>query len=127
MKEMLKNTRIRVAMLLFAGISVLALWSAMTVRQCCNRLLTGTNAVIAAIRAEDNAQTADKIDALIQLWKSDSAAMHLFVPYQPLTDLNETILRLPALNDVQSDELEAELYAVRADLLWIREHELTLF
>ena len=42
------------------------------------------------------------------------------LPAQPMTELNEAILRLDALDAVQSDELLAELHAVRADLLWIR-------
>ena len=60
-------------------------------------------------------------------WRRYSIPLHLFVPNQPLTDLNETVFGLRAMYTDRCDELRAELAAVRADLEWIRGQELSLF
>ena len=119
MNGLFKSTRVFIAEMLLAGITLLSVWSAFAVRRSCDRLLACTDAALAS--------PAEQLCALRECWRAESRLLHYFVPNQPLTDLNKAILRLDALSQSQSDELHAELYAVRADLLWIREHEMTVF
>ena len=127
MKEMLRNTRVRIALCLLSAIVLMCIWSAVQVRRSCDRLLKCTDAAIYAADTMHKENLAGELGAIVRRWKKDSPLLHWFVPAQPLTDLNEAILRLEALHTAKSDELSAELCAVRADLLWIRGHELTVF
>ncbi|MBQ8923002.1 MAG: DUF4363 family protein [Oscillospiraceae bacterium] len=127
MRDMLRNTRMRIAICLLTAIILMCFWSAIQVRKSCDRLLKCTDAAIYAADTLHKENLAGELGAIVRRWKKDSPLLHLFVPAQPLTDLNEAILRLEALDAADSDELTAELCAVRADLLWIRGHELTVF
>lgn len=122
MNGIFKSTRTGIAAVLLAGITLLSFRSASAVRKSCGRLLACTEAVQAA-----QGDASAEIGALEACWRKESRLLHFFVPNQPLTDLNEAILRLDALNRSQSDELTAELDAVRADLLWISGHEASVF
>lgn len=120
----MRNTRIRTAAAVFGGIILLMTGSVITVRHCCGRLLRQTEKIFDVLGTE---QAAQEIGALEAEWKRYSIPLHLFVPNQPLTDLNKTVFRLQAMNADGCDELRAELCAVRADLEWIRGQELSLF
>lgn len=120
----MKNKRIRTALAVLCIIMLLMLGSVVTVRHCCGRLLRQTDRITASL---GTAQTAAEIEALESDWRRYSIPLHLFVPNQPLTDLNQTIFRLQALQSEACDELRAELCAVKADLEWIRGQELSLF
>ena len=120
----MKNKRIRTALAALCIIMLLMLGSVVTVRHCCGRLLGQTDRVIAAIGSE---QTAAEIEALEAEWRRYSIPLHMFVPNQPLTDLNKSVFRLQAMHRASCDELRAELCAVKADLEWIRGQELSLF
>ncbi len=118
------NRRICTALAVLSMVILLMTGSVLTVQHCCGRLLRQTERVAASLGTE---QTAAEIKALEAQWRRYSIPLHLFVPNQPLTDLNETVFRLEALNTDRCDELRAELAAVRADLEWIRGQELSLF
>ena len=120
----MKNKRIRTAIAVLCGIILLMTGSVITVRHCCGRLLLQTGRILDAIGTE---QAAAEIEALEADWRRYSIPLHLFVPNQPLTDLNKTVFRLQAMNADGCDDLRAELCAVRADLEWIRGQELSLF
>ena len=120
----MKNKRIRTALAVLGIIFLLMLGTVLTVRHCCGRLLRQTDRILAALGTE---QTAAEIEMLEAEWRRYSIPLHLFVPNQPLSDLNETIFRLNALYTGRCDELRAELCAVKADLQWIRGQELSLF
>ena len=120
----MKNKRIRTAAAVLGVILLLMLGSVLTVRHCCGRLLRQTGRVLESLGTES---TAAEIQTLEADWRRYSIPLHLFVPNQPLTDLNETIFRLEALYADRCEELRAELCAVKADLEWIRGQELSLF
>ena len=120
----MKNRRICTAIAVLSAVILLMAGSVLTVQHCCGRLLGQTGRVEASLGTE---QAAAEIEALEAQWRRYSIPLHLFVPNQPLTDLNETIFRLNALYTERCDELRAELSAVRADLEWIRGQELSLF
>ncbi len=120
MNSLLRNTRTLTAILLLTGIFLLSICSAALVRRSCDRLLKCTDAAIYVLDTMDKDHAAGEIGALTRCWEQNRGLLRLMLPAQPMTELNEAILRLDALDAVQSDELLAELHAVRADLLWIR-------
>lgn len=117
----MKNLRVRIAAGMLCVIVLLSGISAAAVRKSCSMLITQTDAVLTA----DDPAAA--IEALTDEWRRQSVLLHLFVPNQPLTELNTAILRLDALYAVQSDELPAELHGITAELKWIHGRELTAF
>lgn len=120
----MKNARICTALAVLSMIILLMVGSVLTVQHCCGRLLLQAERIEASLGTE---QAAEEIEALEASWRRYSIPLHLFVPNQPLTDLNETVFRLRAMHTDGCDELRAELAAVRADLEWIRGQELSLF
>ncbi|MBR5363874.1 MAG: hypothetical protein IK134_11200 [Oscillospiraceae bacterium] len=117
----MKNLRVWIAAGLLCAIVLLSCFSAAAVRKSCTLLIAQTEAVLTA----DDPAAA--IEALTEEWHRQSVLLHLFVPNQPLTELNTAILRLDALYAVQSDALPAELHGIAAALKWIRGRELTAF
>lgn len=122
----MKNTRTFIALLLLCGLLLVTAVSGVTVHRVCGRLLDAAEQVADVLREHpDDAPAA--IEALERQWQRDSAKLRLFVPNETLVDLNETVARLDAMREAECDELTAELTAIRADLLWIRAREHTVF
>ena len=117
----MKHLRVRIAAALLCIILLLSGISATAVRKSCAVLIRRTEAVL------DTEHPGTEIEALTGEWRRQSILLHLFVPNQPLTDLNTAVLRLDALCSVGSDALTAELNGIAAELKWIRGRELTAF
>ncbi|MBR6717518.1 MAG: DUF4363 family protein [Oscillospiraceae bacterium] len=123
----MSNKRIRTALAVLLMLVLLMICSVVTVRHCCGRLLRGTDLVLESLDSQQENAVSDAIEALEANWRRYSIPLHLFVPNQPLTDLNKSVFRLGAMQKDGCDELRAELCAVKADLEWIRGQEMTLF
>lgn len=123
----MSNKRIRTALAVLLMLVLLMTGSVVTVRYCCGRLLRGTDLVLESLDVQQADAVSDAIAELEANWRRYSIPLHLFVPNQPLTDLNKSVFRLGAMQQDGCDELRAELCAVKADLEWIRGQEMTLF
>ena len=123
----MSNKRIRTALAVLLMLVLLMTGSVVTVRYCCSRLLRGTDQVLESLDVQQADAVSDAIAELEANWRRYSIPLHLFVPNQPLTDLNKSVFRLGAMQQDGCDELRAELCAVKADLEWIRGQEMTLF
>lgn len=122
----MSNKRIRIAFFVLCGILALTVWAFASVQRQCGALIRHTENILQILKSE-NGNPEDAIALLADTWQSDSFWLHLFVPDQPLNDLNRAIARLPALYDADCDELTSELCAIRADLQWICQQDMTVF
>lgn len=113
----MKNLRVWIAAAILCGMILLTVYSLFAVRHSCAELTAQTARISQAVA--QHAAPEQEIAALEQLWRKNSRVLHLFLPNAPLMELNETILRLHALCESDSDELTAELSAVTADLQWL--------
>ena len=84
----MKHLRVRIAAALLCIILLLSGISATAVRKSCAVLIRRTEAVL------DTEHPGTEIEALTGEWRRQSILLHLFVPNQPLTDLNTAVLRL---------------------------------
>ncbi len=119
----MKNVRIQIACGVLCGILLLTGWSVAAVRRCCSDLMRHADAVLAA---PDDA-VLQQLSALEKDWEKNRLLLRFFIPNQQLIEINAEIRQLRAHYTEQSDEMQAGLYAVRADLEWLRRQELTIF
>lgn len=123
----MKNSRVKIAFAVLCGLFLLTVFSVITVRRSCTRLIQDTAVIMNAAEQENDPATRAAIDSLQQDWKHESNILRFFVPCQTLSSLNQSVFRLDPLYDADCDELKAELHSVKAALQWIHGMELTVF
>lgn len=121
----MRNIRTRIAAGVLCALLVMIMVSFVTVQRVCSRLLAKTDAVCAAVDSGND--PTDAISALEDAWAADRYRLHLFVQSEPLTDLNDAVNRLRPMYASDCDELTAELSAIRAELIWLRKQERSVF
>ncbi len=122
----MKNLRVRIASAVLTLMLLLTVTGVVSVRRSCAHLIAQTEAVMQAVEAGGKDAAAEPIEKLEAEWRRYSRRMHLFVPNQPLSELNTEILRLDALRQADCDELTATLAGITAHLQWIRGMELSV-
>jgi len=112
-----------------AVLSILAAMSAYgfrRVRSVCADLLAHQTRAEQAM-TENAGDLRDALTALTDAWEQSSASLQLWVAGEILCTLNQNISRLIPLCENGSEDLLAELSAVKADVQWLYDQEFVVF
>ena len=120
------NLRICAAGAVLGILAAMSGYGFRNVRTVCKDLLRNQERAEQAL-AEDAEELRDALSALTDAWEQSGASLQLWVAGEILCTLNQNISRLIPLWETGSDDLSAELSAVKADIQWLYDQEFVIF
>lgn len=120
------NVRVGLAGAVLGILGALSGYAFFRVRTTCRELLRYEDAAARAVSAQ-SPDTGEQIAALTDAWDRNGQSLQYWVAGEILSTLNQNMKRLIPLYEIGSEELPAELEAVKADIQWIYEQEIMIF
>ncbi len=118
--------RIVLSLCILGVLLALCTTSVILVRRACRTLLADTDAVVFAMAEQDDAAALAAVEALNTRWEKSEGLLNVLVQSDKLREIRTALVRLQPLLEAGSDEPDAELATIRAELTLLYESELPL-
>lgn len=118
--------RIVLSLCILGVLLALCTTSVILVRRACRNLLAQTDAVLFAMAESDDNAALAAVDALNARWEKSEGLLNVLVQSDKLREIRTALVRLRPLLEAGSDEPDAELATIRAELTLLYESELPL-
>lgn len=118
--------RIVLSLCILGVLLALCTTSVILVRRACRNLLAQTDAVLFAMAESDDNAALAAVDALNAHWEKSEGLLNVLVQSDKLREIRTALVRLRPLLEAGSDEPDAELATIRAELTLLYESELPL-